>query len=42
MPIFNILEDLLSLEVFQYLFMAFAFYGLNLAIKKIIRGGNVI
>lgn len=34
----NILLIFLDIEMIQYLFMAFAFFGLNLCIKKAIRG----
>lgn len=42
MPIFNILEQLLNLDLFRYIFMSFAFYGLNLCIKSIIKGGKIL
>lgn len=40
MPLFNILDYLLQLDLFTYIFMSMAFYGLNLSVKKLIRGRN--
>lgn len=42
MPIFNILEHFIQLDFVRYIFMAFVFYGLNLGVKKMIKGGNPI
>lgn len=40
MPLFNPLEYLLQLDLIKYVLISMSFYGLNLALKKLIKGRN--
>lgn len=40
MPLFNILEEIIKIETFHYIIYSFVFLGLNLAVKKLIKGRN--